>query len=398
MIVNSPLMQIDLEIAKRTADILSSDGFVKDPARDLNYGLKTDQTVSQVQGSIAFCKKVVHHTTQTPSVLSPHYLRSQRHINEKNYQILRCKRLGHVLNLGYITGIKNHSIHLEGFSETFTVPMLTDMWDQFALTRKDLVTQKLYDQVRTPLIHILSHDNADEAMMERTYQCIHAKGFHTVPALVSSGWVWHSTEMIFYRNCEGTFLFYGNRGDDCEDKPGIMILKIAQQDKITREFLKRVISRLSVDYDQYTNLEKIKKELDAHVVGHISMRVQKVGNCTYSSAKAGIFALVLIALSGNNTNTNLIISGRKRLSFMHPDTVIKGREIYKAFTRFDKEAILKDFLLDIKESNSEKNCSIDRELGSFVSEWVVNHFGKDQIDPELLKEASRLIASSLAPK
>jgi hypothetical protein len=83
---------------------------------------------------------------------------------------------------------------------------------------------------------------------------------------------------------------------------------------------------------------------------------------------------------------------------MCPDTVIKGREIYKAFSRFDKEAVLKDFLLDIKEPNLEKNCSINRELSSFVGEWVINHFGRDQIDPQLLQDASRLIASSIAHK
>jgi hypothetical protein len=123
-----------------------------------------------------------------------------------------------------------------------------------------------------------------------------------------------------------------------------------------------------------------------------------VGNCTYTSAKAGVFSLILIALSGKNTNNNLSISGKKRLSFMHPDTFIKGREIYKAFSRFDKETVLRDFLSDIKKSNLEENCSIDRELSSFVREWVINHFGRDQIDSQLLKEASRLIESSIAHK
>lgn len=370
--------KMDPEKAKMTAQILSSEGFKKETSRDSNYELKSGQTISEVQGTAAFCETTLQYVINTPSVLSPAYLRSMQEVNKILSLILRYKRFGHAFNLENMIKLPDGTnVNLEGFNETFVIPMLRAMFDAFASIRKDLVSGELANFVEESLSKAVWHDNASDKKIDEIHKLIHDPS-NTYPVIVSSGWIWHSTQVIFYRG----FLYYCNCGADCGANPGICVLKINNKEKVTPEFLKRIASRLAVKHSEYTSLEKIKKELDCDYINYMPMKQQKVGNCIYVNTKTAIFVLIQLWILGEDLEST-------------------AKPIYNAFSQFDKETVLRDFLIDLEEASTDK---IDAEenknyleglntVADLFEKWALAHLRKNKkISSNLLIKALTLIS------
>ncbi len=387
----SRFVEIDSEVATMTSEILSTDGFKQEQDRDLNYNGRNGQTVAEVQGSTSFCKKTVEHAIKSPSVLSPSLLRDQQNVNQALSLALRYKRIGHAFNVDAMAKLPNgNQICLTGFNETFVIPMLRSMFDAFMDSRIDPDTQGLKDFVGESLSKAVWHDNVTEDRINEIHELIHNPDYHH-PVVVSSGWVWHSTQAIFH----GDYLYYCNRGADCDENPGICILKIKNKEKITPEFLKRIASRLAVKHSEYTSLEKIKEELGADHIDYIPMKEQIVGNCVYVNAKAAIFTLILIGMSRVSSENN----GNSTSPFNKEDMEM-AKDIYKDFSQFDKESVLEDFLIDLEEAGTGK-LSLEEnknyleglsKVADVLKNWVVTHCGKNRkIGINLLSKTLMLV-------
>lgn len=386
------LVKIDPEKAKMTAEILNSDGFKKEESRDSKFGCRDEQTVAEVQGSSIFCEKTNQLTIKTPSILSPSYLRDQQNINPIISLTLRDKRVGHAFNLkGMVKLPDGTSQSLEGFNETFVIPMLRDMFAEFAAAREDLISQELHAFVGESLSKAVWHDIVTDEKIAEVHKLIHDPSY-PYPVVVSSGWVWHSTQAIFY----GKYLLYCNRGADCDENSGISIFKIANKENITQEFLKRIASRFSVDNSEYTSLEKIKIELSATYLSHVPMKEQKVGNCVYVNAKAAIFAILWAGVSREDD----VKLNRSVADAFNLISRIRTKNIYKEFSKFDKEAVLENFLIDLEEASSGK-LSMEENRNYFeglntvadvIKKWALVQRGKNEkISSGLLSRALRLI-------
>src|SRR5262249_35875131 len=119
-------IKMDDKVKAATQEILDFKdfAFAKDTSDTDSYG----QTISEAQGTRIFCKKVVSLTSKYPNALAPYYLRDQQMKNPDLFRILQLKRLGHAFNLGtdcLYNFQKGIVMTLEGFNDTFTLPMLT---------------------------------------------------------------------------------------------------------------------------------------------------------------------------------------------------------------------------------------------------------------------------------
>ncbi len=393
--------KIDPEIAKMTAHILKSDGFVREGARDSNYELRNNQTVAEVQGSSAFCKMVLQYAEQTPSILSPSNLRSQRHVNKTLCDTLIFKRIGHVFNQSKILNVGNKIVSMEGFSETFGATMLRDMFDQFASLRIDLVSKEMHDSINESLSKAIWHDNLTETKLSEIHGLIHDPSY-SYPVCIGSGYVWHSTWAIFFCTKYGDFLFYCNRGAGCAGKPGVTILKINNKKNITHELLKKIASRLTVTGAEYANLEKIQIDLWAERIDYIPMKAQKVGNCVYASEKAKIFSLLLIDVARKHFEKNIELTKRQWPTPFSSSMVQNAKQIYKEFSKFDKEAVLEDFLQSLEGLNlnsisddDDKYSKAHLTVAACIKDWALKRLEKNKINPELLNRAVNLINSTV---
>ncbi len=350
-------------------NLFSDDGFIKDPHRDLGYSKKNKQSVSEVQGCRAFCKKTVQYTRKHPAIFSPHGLRIHDHLN-KNYLTLKYKRIGHVFDLDAPVYLPDNSLTvLAGCNETFVLPMLRDMFHQFAYARKDLINPQVLEMIDIPLSKAMWHDNASEEKINEIHKLILDKKYPH-PVMVGSGWVWHSMWDIFWKNEWGQlFVWHCNRGADHQGKPGIVELIIGKPENITPAFLKKLTARLDVDYEEYTSLEKIKKELFAFESGYIPMLEQSVGNCTYTSLQAAINALFILRGIGH---------------------------LYMLFSQFDAQTILNDFLLDLQNVDIQKMDDPDyknyvtglRVIALLIQQWLSDHLNKENNQPNPFRKVS----------
>lgn len=364
------------------SNLFNEDGFVKDPSRDSNHSIEDGQTVSEIQGSTAFCKKVVHYTKNDPGVLSPNRLRINHGFN-KNYLILKWKRIGHAFNLkGKIVLPDNTFMNLTGGSETFFLPMLRDMFNQFASVCK--ISPTLLNSMNESLSKAMWHDNATEEKIEEIHQLIHDPNYRS-PILIGSGHVWHSTWTIIWKERIGDEdqfrLGYCNRGQDHQGKPGIVLLKVGNPSNITPHFLKRLARRLNVSHARYLSLERIKSNLSAVEEAYIFMKEQKVGNCIYTSLKAAFFGLLVLF------------------------DIDRSQAIYKVFTQFDAESILADFLIDLENIDLNK-CGLEdydnyilglKAIAQRLRRWLVNkrmqYTPFKKVNNEAAKEALRAISA-----
>ena len=363
------------------SNVFKIDGFVPNPERDRDYEKRTNETVSQVQGCPAFCEKFIQWTEQNPGCWPDlkTMLASPDQTSRKNALILIAKTVGHIFHFrGEISVAEDKTCEFEGFSETFGIPRVLWRWNAFG--REGLVSKEIHAQVAYTLLNALWHDNCSQEKLEEVLAQIHNPSYSS-PILVGSGWIWHSTYAIFYKDPDDSKneirLAYCNRGADCANQSGIVFLKIKDKSKITLEFLQVLANRIEVDFSQYMSLKKIK-ELGAEEITYISMKKQKSGNCTYANLKAAIYALLLIPTLNADIDSFTLVDG----------PVQSSSDIYKNFVTYDANETLKELAQDFR-CTEMLLAPIDyyERLVAFLCDIVFEHAPKPKkVNPALLQE------------
>jgi hypothetical protein len=329
-------------------DVFKIPGFVPDPERDRDYEKKSGETVSQVQGSIAFTQAFVQWTEENPDnwpdlrALSA----SSNETCRTNALILIAKTVGHIFPFaGKFPVAKGREYQFEGFNETFVIPRILCRWNAFA--KAGLVSQEIHAFVAGALLNAFWHDNCSLEKAETASAQIQKLSCNDLPIVVGSGWVWHSTYVIFYKGLDDLEdeirMAYCNRGRDCGTYPGTWFHKIKDKAKITPEFLLNLADRTKVENAQYKSLDKIKIELDASLINYIAGNPQKTGNCTYSNLKTALFTLLLMRESQINSNLSFPLQAERInpcLSKQAEDAKKLALKTYKAFFSYEaKEAL-----------------------------------------------------------
>src|SRR5581483_875951 len=311
-----------------------------------------------MQGCSSFCHKILSCTADTPSVLSPQYLRNWQEQNQlpnrssynNTYLSLKYKRIGHVFSLeGMIDLPYQDCVSLEGANETFLFPPFLAAFNQFASSRTDLISDEMRSSIADSLSKAVWHENATEEKIEQIHANIHDPTFCN-SIVVGGGHTWHSIQFIFHKTSSGEIiLFCCNRGEGADNYPGIVIVKVKNRQAITKDFISRLVRRLSVVRGRHLSLEKIQAELQGVQIqiAYMRMKEGKVGNCVYSNYKATLYALLLI---------EILKEDLKIPNFNFPsEKVESAQQIYKEFVRFDASAVLEDFLLDLKNPPSKQS-------------------------------------------
>jgi Leucine-rich repeat (LRR) protein len=323
------------------ADVFKIDGFVPDRKRDGGYKRVAGETVSQVQGTPAFCQKFVQWIEQNPNDwpdLKAVLTSAPDEISRINALILIAKTVGHIFNFtGSIFIAKDRSCEFEGFSETFVIPRVLWRWNAFA--REDFVSKEAHAFVANALLNAVWHDNCSKKKLEEVFAQIHNPSYN-YPILIGSGWVWHSTYVIFYKDPvdskDEIRIACCNRGADSGGRPGIVFLKVKDKSKITLDFLQILANRIEVDQSQYKGLQKIKEELGAEESFYIKKKKQKSGNCTYANLKAAIYVLLIVRELEFDIDSFILSEG----------PITTSLDVYKSFVAYDANQTLKELAQD----------------------------------------------------
>jgi Leucine-rich repeat (LRR) protein len=318
------------------SDVFKIEGFVPTPQRDRQYERRTGETVSEVQGSPGFCQKFVQWTKENPGDwpdLRTLLTAATDAVSRTNALIITAKIIGHIFHLqGTVFVAKTRACEFEGFSETFVLPRMLWRWNAFAAA--GFVSPKTHAFVADALLNALWHDNCSKEKLEEVLTKLQ-KLAPGQAILVGTGWVWHSTYAIFYKDPTDSEdeirIAYCNRGNDCQNQPGIVFLKVKDKSKISLEFLQILGNRIEVKQSQYKSLQKIKEELGAEQISYTSMKTQKSGNCTYANLKAAIYALLRISE----------FKLEERL-----ETALKVYKQFAAFVAYDANETLKELAHD----------------------------------------------------
>ncbi|MBA3602082.1 MAG: hypothetical protein H0W50_00185 [Parachlamydiaceae bacterium] len=247
--------------------------------------------------------------------------------------MLQWKRIFHVFSLdGWLTLQDNSELRLKGFTDVWAKSVLISSFEDFALSNQNLVSTSLKRWVTKPLL---------DATQQRKFKDYN----HYYPFAIFSGWNGHSINIILYKN----YFVSCNRGDDCGQHSGWTIYQIGSKKNLTEEFIESLENTNGYDKSSYISNEKIIKHLNAEEIYHCNMKSQTVGNCTYTSAKAAILALLTLwELSKNSMNGHFNAK-------MVEKAVENAKKIYKPFTNFDRQEVLNDFIADLEIYDNRRN-------------------------------------------
>ena len=373
------------------ADVLKEPGFVPDLERDRHYGKQLDQTLSEMHGRPSFCQKFVEWFEQDPNAypdLKAAVASAPNSTYRTNLLTLITKMVWHLLSFKGSIPIEKGLCQLEGFSETFVIPEVLRRWNEFV--KGGFVPQEIDTFVANILQSAAWHDRCSEQKLKSILSDIQNPSYRG-PILIGSGWAWHSTYVVFYKDPEDSEneirMGYCNRGADCDEGgiSGIVFLKIRDKSKITLEFLQVLANRIEVDHSEYKSLKKIKEELQAEEIGCVAMKKQKVGNCTYANLKAALYALLLINQLGKNLDAYLKIN---KLDTELNDIQLKltqeqktALSIYKKFSSYEANQTLRE-LQDFSLSNEMLPVPLDYAQAMTV---VINHLKSKKADPVVLE-------------
>lgn len=292
-------------------------------------------TIPEGQGSKELRCLVAQEMRHNVHCLSTQALRKKNQINRTLFQILRNKRLGHVISLkGEFSISDGKKMSLEGFHEVFSLAMQLSSFETFAKESGSSEILSKLEFLQKIFSHFLCSNTLSSERVEDAFQRIHS----AIPEiqLIAAGFDWHSTQLIFF----GNYFIYCNRGSGCQKiGAGWHLFKIGDKSKITKDWIHHIADRMAHGKKDHLSVEKIIEELQAEPIFSHRMGLQSVGTCTYASLKAAIHAL-------------LVISGLASLEAITKESCEKataqGTSIYKRWTSADRQVVLSDFLIDLK--------------------------------------------------
>lgn len=352
-IVNVPVME-EPAYKKRKMEEIASLGAKKILENDYTTLAELEEkpspmkreSVKQGQANENMRKNTLKQTKNCIHALSPSMLRIHKADNLRTYLILFSKRVAHAMSIdGHCKQLKSY---FDCFNETFTLPMLAGSFD----LSSGFMSAKKHQSIMQVLQNAIWHDNClDDAVNKTTEEILNP--LQLLPIWVGTGNRYHSSQIIFYKG----YFIYCNRGEDCGYYPGFHVYKINNNDQITPDWVRRLSDRLSSQSDDYLSEARIIQDLEATEVFYAPMVTQAVGNCTYTSVKAGILALLMLS----NILKDFAPFQRIDASSNFKMALNKALPMYKMFTSLDRQIIIEDLIVGLENIPKLKKCSYVEE-------------------------------------
>lgn len=220
------------------------------------------------------------------------------------------------------------------------------------------------------------------------------------PITIGSGWVSHATEITLQMDEKGNaFLVYTNRSEPSKRDPNLSTMKVYQigdVEKVDESFFATIIrSNQELEKD-----EKIKyledpgsgmhKLLNLKLIGEIEKSIQKVGNCSWTSAKSGFHALLLFP--GLIENIREGMDPGKALIEANEGV----KELYKKWQQHNK---IEDLTLTLpvltnqaRDPNSKLNFSTYKIFLEYLLKKLENKFPLSSTDQKMIDEVKEHLA------
>ncbi len=326
--------------------------------QNIREGFKTDPEdtsdpvfghIGEVQGSQMLRQKVC---LLNPSIFSLDSILLFKKVNHQLYTAFLIKRFAHALCLGNtFLSVRKQKISYEGFSESFTLPMLAStirlLKPQKNLSKEDLdwiFNQLKIAQIADRLVTSRDYEILSERLQRPNYQ----------NAIVCGcGYDWHFPAWIVY----GDFFIYCNRGareDNDEREIVIYFLPEKMRKKMTPPVLEAIINRYQSTKSNYFTLQSMEKTFHLELIFQMHMKQHTAGICTYATSKVLIYVLMAIRYFMINYPGKILICDANRFwsqafRYHHPS--------YKMFTQTDRYLVVSHLLYEtdkfLKNPNEE---------------------------------------------
>jgi ankyrin repeat protein len=247
--------------------------------------------------------------------------------------------LAHRFGFNLVVKLLNQKkLKLEGFHTEIVIPELQRSFQNFqAYVEKEstYIIPKIWKkqdwiEVKHILQKTLDGSNTQPVILENSIYAF------------TSGWKNHSIGIVVYND----LLIKCNRGEECGNRPGIVIYKINKGSQIN---FQKVLSELAqnkfIDEGKKTFNTNIDLTLDLKEIHYIPHVEQHAGNCSWASAKLLLEGIIFFIL---------LRKGKKpcgKASELSPLFGIIEKEsevLYRAWFDFDREKSIGTYLKQIK--------------------------------------------------
>lgn len=329
---------------------MKTKGFQSDEGDTLHRG----QRIGECQGSRETRIAAAVMTNRFPEALDHAVLRKHKDLNIHTYLTLVFKRLAHTCTIVGKIDIFGKEVLLEGFCEAYIVPMLASSFRQFVSDKKNPLgfdPERVIDQ----FLQTTFSDTITDRGIDQIVHKIKASNFKG-PITIGSGYDWHYTQVIFYRD----YVINLNRGRN------ISIYKI-DRSTLTSTQIRKLAKRFETrsdgsDFDPGKELVK-----NCELLAAFNMKRMNAANCTHVNGKAGFLALMAIDnFELNIDKTVLMNSENEKAAWNQAFANVKPH--YKEWTKYDRSMVCDEFLIDIEELKKiqEPNEPQKKLLGYYI--------------------------------
>lgn len=306
--------------------------------------IEASETISQKQGSIRLREKVVKvmETIHPCGGLSLQSLRDCKQYNKNLFSILHQKRVSHALSING-KGIlpSDDEFDLNGFNDTFTIPMLASSLFSFATKYPEEQEKAL--AVGTILTNALFNDRSNDIKIKKGLKDLNLG----IPLMIGSGWDWHVSCVTFMKGEKEDeyYVIVCNRGGNCNSGKSIAGWNAYSIKNVDAFLIKDLASRMSHTIYDYISSEKLEKVYRAKFIYQHKMKDQTTCNCSYISVKANISFLMQAFELTSGFKLRLTDEMFTKLQWLK----LEDRS-YKSFSYEDRHDVLLDYLIGLKES------------------------------------------------
>jgi len=231
-------------------------------------------------------------------------------------------RAGHVMGLGESIDVTINS-HQYQFETEYapaevSLRVLSEHLNAYSQSQPEPTFSAISQAVKNNLAWMLPNTSS---YRDDAYEKILAQYKNNELTFLSSGWPGHAVGLVLY----GDYLIYTNRGDAGFPKFGSKIFKIADRDKICKNFIRNLLNAQTPEafHRILGRIIDFRKSIFSFL-----SKYQKYANCTFANPKACVEPMIVLQRAGPFAREKHV----KRLAYQE-----QGRQKYKQFTTFIRD-------------------------------------------------------------
>lgn len=234
-------------------------------------------------------------------------------------------RVGHVMGLKGTLDviIDNHQFKfsLEYAPAEVSLKVLSDYLNTYSQSQLSPVFSVISQAVKKNWVLILPNTST---YGESAYSTIFEQYRSNELTFISCGWPGHTVVLVLY----GDYLIYTNRGEAGDSIYGSKIFKLTDRNKITADFVKKLINSSSPKAfnESLTKIINFKKPVVRFFSKH-----QKYANCTFANPKSCVESMLVLHQAGPFASPikvkNIAAKEQNRNKYKQFTTFIRDREI-----------------------------------------------------------------------